>query len=215
MTSVRRRDRWRRGWDRSAGGYDAQMARFDRWLFRDTRTWICSRARGEVLEIAVGTGLNLPLYPPSCRVTGIDISAEMLEHARRRRDGLGRGDELRLGDAESIDLPDHSVDTAVCTFSCCAIPDHLQALREMLRVLRPGGRLLLADHIASDRASVRVGQRLIEAVTIPIAGEHFTRRPAADLAELAGLADHPIVVQERERFTFGIVERLAAERVSP
>lgn len=208
MANTRQRERWRRAWDAHADRYDTQMTRFDRWLFRDTRSWICGQAHGGVLEVAVGTGLNLPLYPSECHVTGVDLSAEMLEHARRRRDELGRDDDLCLGDAEELDLPDQSMDCVVCTFSCCAIPDHRKALGEMLRVLRPGGHLLLADHVASNWTLIRLGQRLVETVTVPTAGEHFVRRPSTDLSATQ------ITVQRRERFALGVVERVVAQRRS-
>jgi ubiquinone/menaquinone biosynthesis C-methylase UbiE len=76
--------RLRRYWDRHAAGYDRQMSFCDRHLFTDTRTWICSRAVGPVLEVAIGTGLNQPHYPENVEVTGVEFSRGMLEQARRR-----------------------------------------------------------------------------------------------------------------------------------
>lgn len=204
--SVARRSRWVRHWDRSAAGYDGSMRFLDRTLFRDTRAWVCARARGEVLEVAVGTGLNLAHYPPDARLTGIDISPAMLALARDRSVALGREIALGVGDAEALDFADGSFDTVVCTFSLCAIPDERRAVTEMVRVLRPGGLLLLGDHVASGNVAVRAVQRLTEVVSVPVAGEHFCRRPA-DLLAAAGL-----VVAQRERFALGMVERLAAGR---
>jgi len=145
VVSDRQRDRWRRSWDRGAASYDPPMRLLDRVLFRDTREWLCRRATGDVLEIAVGTGLNLPHYPPAIRLVGIDLSMPMLAIAERRAAELGRTVQLRVGDAEDLDVPDGSADTVVCTFSLCGIPDHHRAVAEMARVLRPGGRLLLAE----------------------------------------------------------------------
>ena len=78
------RDRWRRYWDRHSASYDKQMRFFDRTLFGDSRAWICSQATGDTLEVAIGTGLNLPLYPPGVRLTGIDLSPAMLDIAKQR-----------------------------------------------------------------------------------------------------------------------------------
>lgn len=206
MTEDRRRARWRAAWDAQAPGYDRRMGRLDRLLFKDTRAWTCGRAGGEVLEVAVGTGLNLPLYPPGARVTGIDQSPAMLALARRRAGGLGLDVDLREGDAEALDLPSESYDTVVCVFSLCAIPDPHRALQEMRRVLRPGGRLLLADHVASSRLPVRAAQGLLETVTVPLAGEHFRRRPVELLGPLG------FEVEARERFGLGLVERVSACR---
>lgn len=201
-----RRERWRRYWDRHSVTYDREMGFMDRVLFRDTRAWTCSLARGEVLEVAIGTGLNLPHYPLGIRLTGIELAPAMLAIAQRRARDLDLAVDLRQGDAEALDLPDASFDTVVCTFSLCAIPDHRTALTEMVRVLRPGGLLLLADHVASANVAVRGLQRLLELITVPLGGEHFLRRPV-DLVHAAGLA-----VERRERFTLGLVERLAARR---
>ena len=103
---------------------------------------------------------------------------------------------------------DAGFDTVVCTFSLCAIPDHHRAVAEMARVLRPGGLLLLADHVRSTHRIVRGGQRLAELISVPLGGEHFRRRPF-DLVTAAGLR-----VEHHDRFALGIVERLAARRTS-
>lgn len=202
-TSDQRR-RWRRYWDRHSRGYDRQMGFFDRVLFRDTRAWICSQATGEVLEVGIGTGLNLEHYPGHVALTGIDLSPAMLEIAQRRARELGRTADLRQGDAEALDFEDQSFDSVVCTFSLCAIPDHRRAVAEMIRVLRAGGALLLADHVAATHPLLRAGQRAAELVSVPLGGEHFRRRPIEQV-RAAGLQ-----IERHDRFAAGIVERLTA-----
>jgi ubiquinone/menaquinone biosynthesis C-methylase UbiE len=201
-----RRARWRRYWDRASATYDREMRFLDRVLFRDTRCWICQQVSGEVLEVAIGTGLNLEHYPPDIALIGIELSEEMLAIARQRADDLGRHVDLRVGDAEALDLPDARFDTVVCTFSLCAIPDHRKALAEMTRVLRPGGLLLLADHVASPSRVLRAAQRVLELVTVPLGGEHFLRRPLEHV-RAAGFR-----IERHDRFAAGIVERLAARK---
>jgi ubiquinone/menaquinone biosynthesis C-methylase UbiE len=182
------------------------MQVMDRVLFRDSRAWVCSRAVGEVFEVAIGTGLNLPHYPAGTPVRGIDLSPAMVELTKARAAELGRDVDVRVGDAERLDLPDSSVDSVVCTFSLCGIPDHRRALAEMVRVLRPGGLLLLADHVASTVAPVRAVQWLTELASVRFMGEHFRRRPADDLPGLG------LDIVEIERFAGGVVERLVARR---
>jgi len=207
MTATKDRTaRWRRYWDKHAKGYDRQMTFFDRRLFGDTRTWVCSRAHGDVLEVAIGTGLNLPHYPPEVRLTGIEYSPAMLQIARQRAAELGRDIDLRDGDAHHLDFPDASFDTVVCTYSLCAIPDEQRAVAEMIRVLRPGGTLLLADHVAGSARPVRAVQWLLELVTVPYGGEHYLRRPLRTV-QAAGLP-----IDAHDRFKLGIVERLAARK---
>ncbi|MFD5830052.1 class I SAM-dependent methyltransferase [Lentzea sp. NPDC060358] len=201
--------RWQRYWDRKAGSYDREIGVLDRRLFGDSRRWACSRASGEVLEVAVGTGLNLPHYPAGVALTGLDVSDEMLGLARSRARELGREVVLRQGTAHALPFADASFDTVVCTLGLCAIPDHGTALDEMVRVLRPGGRLVLVDHVASSSRVARGVQWLLERGTVPLAGEHFLRRPLP-MVQARGLE-----VEERERFTLGVVERLVARRPGP
>jgi len=103
--------RWQRYWDRHAKKYDKEMGFWDRRLFRDNRQWVCQQASGEVLEVAIGTGLNLPYYPDDVRLTGVEYSPAMLQLARRRAEELERKVDLREGDAHALDFPDGSFDT--------------------------------------------------------------------------------------------------------
>jgi ubiquinone/menaquinone biosynthesis C-methylase UbiE len=200
------RDRLRRYWDKESVSYDKQMQFFERLLAPDNRTWVCGQAAGDTLEVAIGTGLNLPHYADGVRLTGVDLSPAMLTLARIRAQELGRPVDLREADAQQLPFTAASFDTVVCTYGLCAIPDDSQAVRELTRVLRPGGLLLLADHIAGTAWPVRAVQRLVEMVTVPLQGEHFTRRPL-HLVQAAGLD-----VEQRDRFKLGLIERLAARK---
>ncbi|MDQ7905349.1 class I SAM-dependent methyltransferase [Phytohabitans sp. ZYX-F-186] len=202
----RRTDRLRRRWDRMSGSYDGGMTRADRRLFGDTRQWVCGQATGDVLEVAIGTGLNLPHYPADARLTGVEFSPGMLALAQRRAAALGRAVDLREGDAQALDLPDAAYDTVVCTFSLCAIPDDRKALAEMDRVLRPGGLLLLADHVAAGPWPLRAAQWLAELVSVPLAGEYWRRRPIRHVEAMG------FTVERHDRFRMGIIERLAARK---
>lgn len=198
-------DRLRRRWDKHSVTYDKKMGRAER-LFGDTRAWICGQARGEVLEVAVGTGLNLGLYPDEVALTGMDLSPAMLELARVRAAEIGREVDLRVGDAQTLEFDDASFDTVVCTFGLCAVPDDAGAVAEMVRVLRPGGLLLLADHVVSTSAPLRALQAAIELYTVRVENEHFRRRPIRHV-RAAGLP-----IERHDRFKKGLIERLAARK---
>jgi ubiquinone/menaquinone biosynthesis C-methylase UbiE len=196
----------RRVWDQFAPRYDRAMRLAERWWFTGGRPWVCSRATGEVLEVAVGTGLNLAHYPAGLRITGIDLSPQMLAVARQRAAELGVDATLREGDAQSMPFADESFDTVVCTLALCGIPDDRAAIAEMKRVLRPGGRLLLLDHVGSTWWPIWAVQRLVELASVRSAEEHQTRRPLPLLVE-AGF--EPV---ESERLRAGTVERVLARK---
>jgi ubiquinone/menaquinone biosynthesis C-methylase UbiE len=200
------RARWRRYWDKESASYDKQMQFFERLLSPDSRAWVCAQATGKTLEVAIGTGLNLPFYPAEIQLTGIDFSPAMLEIARRRADQLGRQLDLREADALDLPFPNACFDTVVSTYALCAVPDEGRAVKEMSRVLRPGGLLLLADHIAAGAWPIRVIQRLAEVATVPLQGEHFLRRPLLQV-KAEGLG-----IERIERFKLGLIERLAARK---
>lgn len=149
-----------------------------------------------MLEVAVGTGRNLPYYGPAVTsLTGIDLSPGMLAVARGRARELGRDADLQVGNAQSLDFGDAAFDTVVCTISLCNIPDDRAAVAEMYRVLRPGGRLVLLDHVASDRWWMLIAQKLLEQVTRRVNGDYQTRRPLLLVRArgfmVSGLLVHP------------------------
>ena len=194
-----------RVWEAVAPDYDRQIDFFERVQFGGGREWVCSRATGRVLEVAIGTGRNLPFYPPGVAITGIELSPAMLAIARRRAAELGLEVELYEGDAQALPFAGASFDTVVCTLSLCAIPDHASAIAEMARVLRPGGRLLLLDHIGSRWWPVWAMLKLVELLTAR-RGEFMTRRP------LPMLAAAGFTVTESQQLKLGTVERVAAVR---
>jgi len=197
-------DRLRRAWDKYAPRYDRDMRFFERLQFAGGHEWVCAQASGDVLEVAIGTGRNLALYPRSVRLTGLDLSPAMLDIARARAAALGIEVDLREGDAQALPFGDESFDAVVCTLGLCGIPDHRAAIAEMHRVLRPGGKLLLLDHIGSHHRVLLLAQRLQEQITVRMMGDHQTRRPLP-LVEQAGF-----VVQRSERLKAGTVERVSA-----
>lgn len=198
--------RSRRYWDRVAPTYDRWIAIMERLLLGHGRAWMASRARGDVLEIAVGTGRNLALYPRDVHVTGIDLSPRMLGHARRRAAQLGRHVELRLGDAQRLDLPPDRFDTVVFSLALCSIADDRRAIHEAMRVLRPGGRILLLEHVRSPFLPVRAVQRILDLFTSRLLCDHQLREP------LEHLLAEGFLIEEAQRSKLGVVERVQAAK---
>lgn len=195
-----------RHWDSLAPTYDRKMDGVERRLFPQSRAWVCSRARGRTLEVGIGTGANLSHYRGDVALTGLDWSAEMLDVARHRAVVAARQVTLQQGDAANLPFPDEAFDSVVSTFALCCIPNDRGAIAETLRVLRPGGRLILADHVASSSLPLRLVQRTADLVSVPLHGEHYTRRPLRILHEMG------VAIEETERHKLGVIEHVRATR---
>jgi ubiquinone/menaquinone biosynthesis C-methylase UbiE len=142
-------------------------------------------ARGRVLEIGIGTGLNLPHYDRTRveSIVGLDPGLEMHRLARRRMRQAGLSVELVALSAETIPFADASFDTVLVTYSLCTIPDAVAALREMRRVLKPGGRLIFCEHGRAPDAAVRQWQDRLTPLWSRLAGGcHLNRDIPALLA---------------------------------
>lgn len=197
----------RRSYAREARKYDQEMDFWERKLFGpEHRSWACSRAAGDTLEVAIGTGLNLPYYSQDVRLTGIDLTPEMLIVARTRALDLGRDVDLREGDAHDLPFGEASFDTVVCTYAMCSVLDEVKVIAEMDRVLRPGGRLILVDHVRSTVKPLLWLQRIYEFIPSRTKGEYMTRRPALHVMA-AGLE-----IEESDRLRAGVIERLVARK---
>ncbi|MGZ8630550.1 MAG: class I SAM-dependent methyltransferase [Actinomycetota bacterium] len=199
-------ERRRRQYADEAPKYDEDSDATERWLFgREHRGWACSRAAGETLEVAIGTGLNLSNYAPDVHLTGIDLTPEMLALARNRAADLGRPVTLCEGDAQALPFPDGAFDTVLATYAMCSVPDERRTILEMKRVLKPGGRLILVDHVRSSMPPIYWIQRLMELAPSRHDNE-LTRRPITHVIA-AGLT-----IDTSDRLRAGVIERLVARK---
>lgn len=197
-------------WDGQAATYDRMMTRLERVLIADSRSRVCSRAVGRTLEVAIGTGRNLGLYPQDVELVGIDLSPGMLAVARKRAAESGVAVDLREADAMRLPFADGEFDSVVCTLGLCAVPDVDRVVAEMHRVLRVDGVLLLFDHVRPTFAPLRWVLAMAEAASRrlqPNSEEHFLRRP------LEHLDAHGFVVEQSRRFKAGALEWVVARRL--
>jgi phosphatidylethanolamine/phosphatidyl-N-methylethanolamine N-methyltransferase len=181
-------------YDRNARFYDLMERRNER-RFAPWRAALWGCATGpRVLEVGVGTGKNLPFYPPGLAITAIDLSPQMLERARERarRDGIRV--DLREADAQALPFPDGSFDTAIATFVFCSVPDPVLGLRELRRVLVPGGQLLLLEHVLSGQPQLRPLMRALNPLVVRLTGANIDR-PTVEHVQRAGFAS--IHVEDR------------------
>jgi len=174
-------------YDRLAPIYDLMEAlperRFEPW-----REMLWAQVpEGRILEVGVGTGKNLPYHPPGAEVVGIDISERMLKRARQRAAELGNSVELHQMDAQRLDFPDDSFEAAVSTFVYCSVPDAVRGLRELGRVVKPGGKIFLLEHVRINEPEL-VGKvmDLLDPVAVRLMGPHINRRTVENVLR-AGL----------------------------
>lgn len=197
MSSLWTTDYIRSVYETRASFYDRDQWIFEMLLVRRLRRRLARRARGKVLEVGIGTGMNLPYYDPSCAVFGVDLSRPMLDRAVVRANEMGRRLIVDVMDAESLSFPEQSFDTVVSTLTLCTTPDPVVLLREMARVCRAEGRVLLLEHGSATDSQVNqilahfAPGRLIRNAC------HLTR-DVAGLPEEAGLR-----VLEKKRYLFG------------
>ncbi|MBC8167775.1 MAG: class I SAM-dependent methyltransferase [Bryobacteraceae bacterium] len=142
-----------RKWDGAARWYDLATVALEALVFRRLRSRLLKLAVGRVLEVAAGSGLNLTHYPGGLDITAVDLSPGMLIRARNRG-----ARKVAVMDAEHLAFKDGSFDTVVSTLGTCTFPDPVEALREMRRVCRPGGSVLLLEHGRSNRAALAAWQ---------------------------------------------------------
>ncbi len=178
--------------------YDTLTGRAEKKFLGAHRAYLAGGATGQVLDVGCGTGINLSYYPSEAAVVGIEPDPYMLKRAVARAEWLGRPVKLLEEDAEPLPFPDASFDVAVATLVFCTLPDPGKALRELRRVLRPGGQLRFLEHVRA----ARPGWARFQDAIVPLwrrigAGCH----PNRDTAKAIGEAGFQ--VQAVDRYTFG------------
>lgn len=196
----------RRRYDRAALTYDLTDLPM-RLISGRLRRELWSMAQGpDVLEVGVGTGANMRHWPPGVHVVGVDISPKMLARARRRAARMGIEADLREMDAERLQFPDDSFDTVVTTFVFCSVPDPVQGLREIRRVLKRDGRALLLEHVRLDIPVVGTMMDLLNPVAVRMTGANINRRTVQNV-ERAGLT-----VEEVRNKLGGLIRLIVARK---
>ncbi len=161
--------------------------------------------QGRILEVGIGTGKNISLHPRTAEVIGIDLSPRMLARAQQRKAALAARTNLVLGDAQALDLADASVDAAVATFVFCSVPDPVLGLRELRRVLRPGGRVYLLEHMRATNDILGTLMDLVNPLVVKTLGFNINRRTLANV-EHAGF----VIEQVQDVGLGGIFKRIVA-----
>jgi ubiquinone/menaquinone biosynthesis C-methylase UbiE len=165
-----------RRYDRIAFLYDFYDAPMERLGGERRRRRLLARARGRVLEVGIGTGINLERYPSGVRLIGVDISSRMLARAVSRAAALRTAPALVRGDVERLPFPDRSFDTVVATCVFCSVADPVAGLRELARVVRDDGQVLLLEHVRPTNPALGLLADLVSPLTRRLMGPALNRR---------------------------------------
>lgn len=177
----------RKRYNRIARSYDRMEVSIERSAFSRMRQELWSHLLpGRILEVGVGTGKNMPYYPTTSRVTAIDLSEGMLSRARTRAQALRLDVDLRLMDAQHLEFPAGDFDTAVATFVFCSVPDPIQGLRELSRVVRTDGDIWLLEHMRMDKPVVGALMDILNPIIVRLMGANINRRTVENIKQ-AGL----------------------------
>jgi phosphatidylethanolamine/phosphatidyl-N-methylethanolamine N-methyltransferase len=168
--------RTRARYQRLAPIYDGMEATSERrFQARRPRLWTLVRGPN-ILEVGVGTGKNMPYYPQAMTITAIDLTPGMLERAQRRAQALHSDVDLRLGDVQALEFSANTFDTVVATCVFCSVPDPVLGLQEVVRVVKPGGQVLLLEHVRSAKPLLGLLMDVLNPVVVRIMGANINRR---------------------------------------
>ncbi|MCX7100318.1 MAG: class I SAM-dependent methyltransferase [Methylobacter sp.] len=163
-------------YDRIAPYFEGMEAVMEGLFFKNWRKRCWAKVEGHhILEVGVGTGKNFDYYPKDARVTAIDFSAQMLKQAVKKRDRKQVNVDLELMDVESLWFADNSFDTVVSTFVFCSVPSAIKGLKELKRVCKPGGQVLLLEHVLSANRVLAAVMNLLNPVVVGLLGANINR----------------------------------------
>ena len=178
----------RRRYDRLARIYDITQWPMERRAHRWRRD-LWARVDGEnILEVGAGTGANIPYYGEHRQMTVTDIAPKMLDQARGRADEEGVDATFEIADVQKLPYPDDHFDAAVATFVFCSVPDPVQGLRELRRVVVEGGSVLLLEHVLTEIPVLRLLMRILDPLTVRLWGAHISRE-TVDNVRRAGFSE--------------------------
>lgn len=189
-------------YNRNARLYDFMQAGMEKGKMGKWRGLVFKDIKGKVLEVGVGTGMNIKYYPVNAEVTAIDFSEKMLEKAREKAAKLGRNVDFRLMDVQNLEFPNETFDTVITSFVFCSVPDPIKGLEEIRRVCKKDGQIIMLEHVRSKKPLLGAVMDFMNPIIVRIAGANINRDTVKNL-KTAG-----IVVNTDENLMLDVVKHL-------
>lgn len=191
-------------YDRIAPYFDGLEAIMEGLFFKNWRKKLWEKVDGyHILEVGVGTGKNFDFYPANARITALDFSQEMLKQAASKKDRKNTSVELHLMDVQSLSFADNSFDTVIASFVFCSVPLPIKGLKELYRVCKPGGQVLLLEHVLSSKPVIAKIMNFINPLIVGLAGANINRNTVKNV-KACGFAS--VRVDERSGDIIKLIE---------
>lgn len=173
----------KRRYDRIAPVYDLMEGLAERSRYSHWRELLWAKAEGEnILEVGVGTGKNFPYYPPGARIVAIDFSRRMLDRAKEKAGREKVKVNLQQMDVQKLEFADNTFDTVVASFVFCSVPDPIRGLKEVERVVKKGGKVVLLEHVLSADRIIAWVMNLVNPVVVRLMGPNINRETVKNVA---------------------------------
>ena len=191
-------------YDRIAPYFEGLESVMEGLFFKNWRTKLWAKVDGyHILEVGVGTGKNFDYYPANARITAIDFSQEMLKQADHKKARKNTSVELNLMDAQSLSFADNSFDTVIGSFVFCSVPMPIKGLKELYRVCKPGGQVLLLEHVLSSKPVIAKVMNFINPAIVALVGANINRNTVKNV-KACGFAS--VRVDERSGDIIKLIE---------
>lgn len=182
----------RKRYDRVSKVYDILEQPMEVMSLKKWRMEVTKDLKGKVLEVGVGTGKNIPYYPDNIDITAIDFSEKMLEKAKQKAIRLNKNVEMIHMDAQNMDFFNNTFDRVFTTCVFCSVPDPIKGLKELRRVCKPNGKIIMIEHVRSEKKILGFVMDIFNPLTVNLYGANINRRTVENVRE-AGFTDVEVI----------------------